>query len=316
MSPYLSESSPLSSPDSSIETPPSARQQEIAQPSDKNDSPAVVALADRKSTPIPMSPVTGTWCYGDKYRKKNTPAPAATTLDTVTGAGTTTATNNIGMPSASPSSPTKSTSSSTSSKKRSLTNSANEQPTSSPKKKTKASPTPAPTGPTRPTRNRKAPERLISTPQAVKAKPALTPQTKLAPASKIFDPTYMTTNSKSRLTRFDIYHLLLVPTAWTTLTAAQKLSLLALLPPTPNNRRLAGEIEAGTAPPATRPIEFGANFNLFRTDVAKFKEELAGGQLGKGWQEDSARAVVERAEGHFDWWKAEESEMWWGQKGE
>ena len=72
---------------------------------------------------------------------------------------------------------------------------------SAPKKAAAKKPAPAATPSSRPSRNRKAPERFEefeekSTPKAV--------PTKKGP-SKVFDPVYITTNSSSRLVKADIY---------------------------------------------------------------------------------------------------------------
>lgn len=83
-----------------------------------------------------------------------------------------------------------------------------------PKKAAAKKPAPAATPSSRPSRNRKAPERFEEfeekpTPKAV--------PTKKGP-SKVFDPVYITTNSSSRLVKADIYvslrrHLLTIHTS-------------------------------------------------------------------------------------------------------
>ncbi|KAF1961113.1 hypothetical protein CC80DRAFT_513088 [Byssothecium circinans] len=254
----VTDSSPLSSPPSSIETPPSA------------------------------------W-FGSRASK--------VTQETI----------NLEVPAPASTVSTKSTSSN-SSKKRALVQ-TDEQPNSIPPKKARKTPPPTSASmpaSSRPSRSRKAPERFDSLPQAPKG--PVRPH-KLPANSKVFDPEYITTNPRSRLVRTDVYHLLIAAEAWTCLTIPEKRVLFSKLPASHANIRLLKQIENGEVAETTRPKEFGANFNLFRTDVAKFKEELENGYLTRSWQADSERAVIDRAEGKFDVWKAAESEMWWGQKG-
>ncbi|KAH8716851.1 Asx homology domain-containing protein [Phaeosphaeriaceae sp. PMI808] len=175
----------------------------------------------------------------------------------------------------------------------------------------KKTPPPPPPPNTRPSRNRKAPERFEDLKQPTPIKSATVP-TKKRP-SKVFDPAYITTNSSSRLCKADIYHMLLEPTAWTSLTPPQQATLLSMLPQVPANTALLAQINDGKTPP--RPQAFTLSNDCFRTDVAKFKEDLGNGHLAKTWQVQAEQAVKERAEGAFDGWKAEEAELWWGQKG-
>lgn len=261
------DSSPLSSPTSSLRSPPGAGPEE----------PSVTATAEASTTPTKQS-------ASDLKAPILPPSPESS----------------------------KSTASNTS-KKRSHAE-CDDEPSEMPKKKTKqrkqAKPTIAPPS-TRPSRNRKAPERFTDTKyEAPPEKPA--PPRK--PASKVFDPIYITTNANSRLGKADIYHMLLRDEPWTCLTVDQKQTLFSMLPRSSSNVRLLNEIQAGTAAETARPREFGKNFNLFRTDVAKFIEDLRNGHLGKSWQAAAEQAVIQRAEGAFDAWKAEEAEAWWGQK--
>ncbi|PSN60278.1 hypothetical protein BS50DRAFT_579427 [Corynespora cassiicola Philippines] len=183
---------------------------------------------------------------------------------------------------------------------------ANDQP--APKKRTaKTIAAAKPANSNRPVRARKAPARFDTLQEPVK-QPALAPK-----KTKVYDPVYMTTHSTSRLRKADIYHLLLEPAAWDSLAAGQELELVSMLPRTVANESLAESIKAGVEGP-TRPMELSASFDVFRTDVAKFVEDLAAGHLAKGWQQAAVQAVRERAAGHFDSWKAQESEAWWGQK--
>ena len=168
---------------------------------------------------------------------------------------------------------------------------------------------PAPAPSTRPSRNRKAPERfedITDTPLT----PAL-PSKK--PTSKVFDPTYITTNANSRLVKADIFHMLLFPSAWDSLSATQQTTLLAMLPPSNANSALMARVAAGETMD-TRPDAFTVSNDCFRTDVAKFKQDLGNGHLAKTWQVGAEQAVIERAAGVFDEWKAAEAELWWGQK--
>jgi hypothetical protein len=165
---------------------------------------------------------------------------------------------------------------------------------------------------TRPSRNRKAPERFEDLQEAAKPLREL-PVKKVA--SKVFDPVYITTNANSRLGKADIYHMLLESAAWSSLSSEQQSSLISMLPPTPANNSLLAAIENGdTDTNTTRPQAFSISNDCFRTDVAKFQEDLKNGHLGKTWQATAEQAVIERAAGEYDAWKAEEAESWWGQK--
>ncbi|KAF2826262.1 hypothetical protein CC86DRAFT_467020 [Ophiobolus disseminans] len=169
---------------------------------------------------------------------------------------------------------------------------------------------PPPTS-TRPSRSRKAPERFedLQGAKPVKAAPA-----KKTPAkSKVFDPVFITTNSASRLGKADVYHMLLEPTAWTCLSAEQQISLLSMLPQDSTTTALIAKVKRGETE-GTRPHAFNISNDCFRTDVAKFKEDLKNGHLAKTWQASAEQAIIERAAGDYDEWKAEESELWWGQK--
>ena len=159
-------------------------------------------------------------------------------------------------------------------------------------------------------RSRKAPARLIDLAPPPKFK---APPSRKTAGSKVFDPVYITTNANSRLKKTDVFHLLLEPRAWICLPPDQKLEILALLPKNIMNTKLAAELREGTAADNARPREFDINFNLFRTDVAKFKEDLENGHLGKTWQASAEQAIVDRAAGKFDVWKERQSERWWGQ---
>ncbi|KAJ4289590.1 hypothetical protein N0V90_010919 [Kalmusia sp. IMI 367209] len=175
------------------------------------------------------------------------------------------------------------------------------------KKRTKLAPLPL-SGTRASGRTRKAPERFESFKE---------PSKKVAPprktGSKVFDPTYLMTNSNSRLKKTDVFHMLLKTEAWTCLTINEKLDILALLPQNPINVELAKDLAAGTAAEDALPREVTLNFNLFRTDVAKFKEDLVNGHLAKTWQLSAEQAVIDRAAGAFDDWKDEQAEAWWGQ---
>ncbi|KAH7073899.1 Asx homology domain-containing protein [Paraphoma chrysanthemicola] len=169
---------------------------------------------------------------------------------------------------------------------------------------------PPPPPSTRPSRNRKAPERFedLQEAQPVKETPV-----RKGP-SKVFDPVFITTNSTSRLGKADVYHMLLEPAAWTSLSAEQQSTLLAMLPECASNTAMLAKIKAGETED-TRPHAFTINNDCFRTDVAKFTEDLKNGHLAKTWQTAAEQAVIERAAGDYDAWKAEEAELWWGQKG-
>ncbi|KAL6705210.1 hypothetical protein ACN47E_007170 [Coniothyrium glycines] len=162
---------------------------------------------------------------------------------------------------------------------------------------------------TRPSRNRKAPERYWEVPE--NQAPKALSNTK--GASKVFDSTFITTNSTSRLGKADVYRLLLEEPAWTSLSAQQQKELITMLPQTQANSVLLAKIESGETE-GTRPATFALSNDCFRTDVAKFKEDLKNGHLAKTWQVAAEQAVTERAAGMFDEWKTEEAERWWGQK--
>lgn len=85
-----------------------------------------------------------------------------------------------------------------------------------------------------------------------------------------------------------------------------------MLPSTPENQRLLERIRAGET--QDTPPRYLSKGDVFRTEVAKFKEDLRNGHLAKTWQRDARVAVEERAEGVFDGWKGREAEAWWGQK--
>ncbi|KAF1832014.1 hypothetical protein BDW02DRAFT_590769 [Decorospora gaudefroyi] len=169
----------------------------------------------------------------------------------------------------------------------------------------------------RPSRNRKAPERFEHFQE--KPKPKAIPNKK--GASKVFDPVFITTHSTSRLTKADIYesstdltlHLLLEGPAWTSLSAEQQSTLVSMLPQDAANQALLAKINAGETE-GTRPSLFTMANDCFRTDVAKFQDDLKNGHLAKTWQAAAEQAVIERAAGEYDEWKAEEAESWWGQK--
>lgn len=84
-----------------------------------------------------------------------------------------------------------------------------------------------------------------------------------------------------------------------------------MLPPTDSNVSLLGQAQDGSK--VTRPKELSA-CEIFRTDVAKFQEDLRNGHLAKGWQNQAKQAILDRKDGLFDEWKKRETETWWGQK--
>lgn len=173
------------------------------------------------------------------------------------------------------------------------------------KKRTPPPPTPS----SRPTRSRKAPDRFESF--AEPSPPKATPAKKSA--SKVFDPVYITTNSTSRLGKADVYHMLLEPAAWTNLNAEQQEALVSMLPESDATKAILDKIQNGNTED-TRPQAFTMSNDCFRTDVARFKEDLKDGHLAKTWQAAAEQAVIARAAGEYDEWKAAEAELWWGQK--
>jgi hypothetical protein len=180
----------------------------------------------------------------------------------------------------------------------------------------KKAPRPPPPPSTRPSRNRKAPERFADIEETKGPEPLKQLPMKKG-ASKVFDPVYITTNSTSRLGKADVYHMLLEPAAWTSLSTEQQIKLVSMLPRTAANSELLTRIReaSGKSDSAdTRPNAFTMSNDCFRTDVAKFKEDLKNGHLAKTWQASAQQAVIDRAVGVYDDWKAEETESWWGQK--
>ncbi|KAH5707323.1 hypothetical protein HBI81_243690 [Parastagonospora nodorum] len=180
---------------------------------------------------------------------------------------------------------------------------------------------PPPPPSTRPSRARKAPERFgdaIETKPVKPAKPAKSAKkTPVKKGGKVFDPVYITTNSTSRLVKTDVFHMLLEPAAWTSLSTEQKIELMLMLPPTPANTDLLEWIRATDGhgdSVDTRPYAFQISNDCFRTDVAKFRADLGNGHLGKTWHASAEQAVIDRAAGVYDTFKAEEFEEWWGQK--
>jgi hypothetical protein len=172
----------------------------------------------------------------------------------------------------------------------------------------KATPPPPPPS-SRPSRNRKAPERFeeITETKLPKALPIK------KGGSRVFDPTFITTNSTSRLGKADVYHMLLEQSAWSSLSKQQQATLVSMLPQSCANTGLVAKIKNGETE-GTRPQAFTMSNDCFRTDVAKFKLDLKNGHLAKTWQAAAEQAVIERAAGQYDAWKAEEAESWWGQK--
>ncbi|KAH7117952.1 Asx homology domain-containing protein [Dendryphion nanum] len=174
------------------------------------------------------------------------------------------------------------------------------------KKKEKTPPSPPVS--TRPSRTRKAPERFTD----IKEAPKPTPAPRVT-ASKVFDPTFITTSSTSRLVKADVFHMLLENAAWSSLSAADMTAVLQRLPPTAANINLLSKTMVDDETEVNRPKELGINYTLFRTDVAKFQQDLYHGHLARGWQQHAEQAMIDRAAGRFDQWKFEESERWWGQ---
>lgn len=107
--------------------------------------------------------------------------------------------------------------------------------------------------------------------------------------------------------------MLLEGAAWTCLSAKQQNTLISMLPQDAANKTLLARVNAGETE-GTRPSAFTLANDCFRTDVAKFQEDLMNGHLAKTWQAAAEQAVIERAAGEYDQWKAEEAESWWGQK--
>lgn len=171
---------------------------------------------------------------------------------------------------------------------------------STPRKPAVKKATPPPRQPSsRPSRNRKAPERFedlqeVKTPKELPVKKSV---------GKVFDPVYITTNSGSRLGKADVYHMLLEESAWSSLSSEQQATLVSMLPPTPPNTSLLTAIKNGETD-GRRPQAFDKSNDCFRTDVAKFQEDLRNGHLAKTWQAAAEQAVIERAEGKYDAWKA------------
>ncbi|KAF2002519.1 hypothetical protein P154DRAFT_430881 [Amniculicola lignicola CBS 123094] len=162
---------------------------------------------------------------------------------------------------------------------------------------------------TRPSRNRKAPERYVEIKQS--PKPAPTPRPKPT-GTRIYEPYYATTHSKSRLVDANVYKMLLEPASWTCLSADDQATIIAMLPPTPANKTLHGLTTSG-ADSVERPKELHLPSDVLRTDIARYQNDLSWGFMGSSWLAKAQTAMQERADGLFDAWKAEEAERWWGQ---
>lgn len=54
--------------------------------------------------------------------------------------------------------------------------------------------------------------------------------------------------------------------------------------------------------------------NDWRHGVRQWQDDLGAGRLDPEWQKQAAAAVAERAAGHFDRYKEDEFEEFWGQK--
>jgi len=178
-------------------------------------------------------------------------------------------------------------------------------------KRVKKSDQPPPTGTRSSGRIRKAPARFGDSCEAPKKSVVPPPKRR----SKIFEPSFLLTNSMSRLGKTDIFHMLVDPQkgAWICLTNDQKLKILALLPKSRANVQLAADLASGTAAIDDIPKELKINHTVFRADVAKFQEDLTSGCLTASWLAAAERAVIARAAGEYDEWKAQEIEDWWGQ---
>ncbi|KAI8943487.1 hypothetical protein NX059_001490 [Plenodomus lindquistii] len=164
----------------------------------------------------------------------------------------------------------------------------------------------------RPSRARKPPKEFWVIDEKAQKSTQKSMQTK-KPSSKVFDPNFITSNSTSRLGKADVYHMLLEDSAWTSLNRSQQKDLVSMLPPSIAKQEVHQKATAVDEDIA-RPRAFTLSNDCFRTDVAKFKEDLKNGHLAKTWQAAAEQAVVERASGKYDSWKAEEAELWWGQK--
>lgn len=185
----------------------------------------------------------------------------------------------------------------------------------------------------RPSRTRKAPkEHWVVDANERKSTTRAAPPKK--GSGKVFDPVFITSNSTSRLGKADVYvsrtlieavyytlhtytsqHMLLEDPAWTSLSSEQQSVLMSMLPPGTTNRtnldRNGNEVDDTES---MRPQAFTMSNDCFRTDVAKFKEDLKNGHLAKTWQAAAEQATIERAAGEYDGWKAQEAELWWGQR--
>ncbi|KAF2183827.1 hypothetical protein K469DRAFT_201651 [Zopfia rhizophila CBS 207.26] len=206
-------------------------------------------------------------------------------------------------------------------KRRSLEDIADYDPATANTKRSKAAPKkhriakltediPARPASTRPTRNRRAPARYSDLKDPAKEKSEPKPN---KPAPRTLNTDHLLSHPKSRLVRADLIHLLAEPSAWDVLSPEDQSAIISTLPGTSANMNLLAKLIDG-ANGVDRPLQFGVNCTVFRTDVRKFQEDLSNGYFGKRWQEEAHVAMVARAEGAFDNWKLEESERWWGQK--
>ncbi|KAF2203691.1 hypothetical protein GQ43DRAFT_429671 [Delitschia confertaspora ATCC 74209] len=163
---------------------------------------------------------------------------------------------------------------------------------------------------TRPTRTRKAPERLLDFQETE------TPKRKSQPRrSKKWDPVYLLTNPRSVLGKeeSDITHLLQRYDAWSCLSPVDQVELIEMLPQTKTNKDLLAKLRA-TQNGVERPKQLNSLSDIMRNDITKFQRDLADGLYLKTWQKKATEAMEVRASGVMDEWKEREQEAYWGQK--
>ena len=102
--------------------------------------------------------------------------------------------------------------------------------------------------------------------------------------------------------------MLETPESWDSLSRAEQLELIAMLP-------------NASVPPDWPETESLPNVpaayirkNAFQQDCRLFQEDIQAGRYDKEWQRQAAEAMERRANGEFDDIKEKEFEEFWGQK--
>lgn len=124
-----------------------------------------------------------------------------------------------------------------------------------------------------------------------------------------YSPNHLLTAKGSLLAKIDLGKMLSDDRAWSVLSPEQKLKLLSFLPNAPET---AAETVNEDVPSIFQQCL--RDNSAFKSDVRKFQDDLINGYCDPKWQAKANVAMKERANGDFDAWKDEETELWWGQK--